>query len=173
MYLKIKKQIRSIYIRILNTIQKYFLLDDFFSVRIRMFILKMMGMKYGKNVNIFADCDILGSGITLGNNVFINRKCYFDLSGKVFIDDNVNIGHGVTFITTHHKIGNSHHRCGYCIGQDIKVGKGAWIGANVSILPGVTIGEGAIVATGAVVTKDVLPNIIVAGVPATMIKELI
>jgi hypothetical protein len=63
MYLKIKRQTWGIYIRILNTIQKYFLLDDFFSVRIRMLILKMMGNKYGKNTKIMSDCDILGGGL--------------------------------------------------------------------------------------------------------------
>ena len=47
-----------------------------------------------------------------------------------------------------------------------------WLGARVTICPGVTIGEGAIVGAGAVVTKDVPPRTVVAGVPAKIIKEL-
>ncbi len=50
--------------------------------------------------------------------------------------------------------------------------KGAWIGAGAILLPGVTIGEYSLVAAGAVVTKDVLPYTMVAGVPAKVIKEL-
>jgi len=54
----------------------------------------------------------------------------------------------------------------------IHIGKNVWIGANASVLPGVSIGDGAIVAAGAVVTKDVEPNTIVGGVPAKMIKRI-
>ncbi len=50
--------------------------------------------------------------------------------------------------------------------------KGAWIGAGAILLPGVTIGEYSLVAAGAVVTKDVLPYTMVAGVPAKVTKEL-
>ena len=52
------------------------------------------------------------------------------------------------------------------------IGKNAWVGVNVTILPGVVVGEGAIVATGAVVTKDVPPHTLVGGVPARIIKQL-
>ena len=48
----------------------------------------------------------------------------------------------------------------------------AWLGSNVTVLPGVRIGEGAVVAAGAVVTKDVASNTVVAGVPAKFIKKI-
>ena len=54
----------------------------------------------------------------------------------------------------------------------IHIGKNVWIGANATVLAGVTIGDGAVVAAGAVVTKDVEPNTIVGGVPATVIKKI-
>lgn len=176
MFFKIKKQISSIHISILNNIQKYFLLDDIISVSIRMLILKIMGNKCGKNVKILSHCDVLGGGIVLGKNVFINRHCYFDLAGTIFIDDNVDVSHGVTFITSYHHIGSKDNRSSRLEqptqSKNIHVKKGCWIGANVTIMAGIIIGEGAIVATGSVVTKDVLPNTIVAGVPAKIIKEL-
>jgi len=53
--------------------------------------------------------------------------------------------------------------------QDIRIGSGTWLGADVVVLAGVTIGDGAIVAAGAVVTKDVLPDAIVGGVPAKIL----
>ncbi|MBR0311474.1 MAG: sugar O-acetyltransferase, partial [Oscillospiraceae bacterium] len=54
----------------------------------------------------------------------------------------------------------------------VRVCKNAWIGANVTIMPGVTVGENAVVAGGAVVTKDVPANTVVGGNPAKVIKEL-
>ena len=54
----------------------------------------------------------------------------------------------------------------------IVLGKNVWIGAHATILPGVTIGDNAVVAAGAVVAKDVPQNVIVAGVPAKIIKQI-
>ena len=56
--------------------------------------------------------------------------------------------------------------------RPIRIENKVWLGANVTILPGVTIGEGAIVAAGAVVTKDVAARTIVGGVPAKVIKKI-
>ncbi|MBQ6158936.1 MAG: hypothetical protein IJJ20_08005, partial [Thermoguttaceae bacterium] len=54
----------------------------------------------------------------------------------------------------------------------IVIGKDVWLGANVTVLPGVTIGDGAIIAAGAVVTKDVPASTVAAGVPAKTIKRI-
>ena len=58
------------------------------------------------------------------------------------------------------------------ISKPVKIGDRVWIGIAATILPGVTIGENSIVAAGAVVTKDVPPNTIVAGNPAKVVKKL-
>lgn len=175
---KIKRQLISIYIRILNNIQKYLLFDDIFSIAIRMFILRLMGVNLGKGAKVLADCDILGGKrLTLGDGVCLNRCCYVDLCGYVTLEDGVGIGHGVTFITASHIMGPTYNRSGHNIkgaigADDVLLKKGSWVGANATIMSGVTIGEGAVVATGSVVTKDVAPHTIVAGVPAKPIKEL-
>jgi acetyltransferase-like isoleucine patch superfamily enzyme len=54
----------------------------------------------------------------------------------------------------------------------IKIGEGVWIGARATILPGVTIGAGSVVAAGSLVTKDMPANVLIAGVPAKVIREL-
>ena len=56
------------------------------------------------------------------------------------------------------------------VSNSVKIGNDVWIGANVCILPGVNIGDGAVLAAGAIVTKDVLPYVVVGGVPAKIIK---
>lgn len=69
--------------------------------------------------------------------------------------------------TDGHEILDEKHR----MVQEIKIGNNVWIGARAMIMKGVTIGDGAIIAAGAIVTKDVPPKTIVAGVPAKVIKE--
>ena len=56
--------------------------------------------------------------------------------------------------------------------KPIVIGSNAWLGANVTVLAGVTIGENAIIAAGSVVTKDVPDNMVVAGTPAKVIREI-
>nr|WP_243895920.1 acyltransferase [Paenibacillus sp. F411] len=76
------------------------------------------------------------------------------------------------FCTDTHEIGTSDERGGERKLLPIKVDDGCWIGARVTILPGVTVGQGCIIAAGAVVTKDCEPNGLYAGVPARRIKDL-
>lgn len=56
--------------------------------------------------------------------------------------------------------------------EPARIGRGAWLGANVTILPGVNIGDGAVVGAGSVVTKDVEPNAVVVGSPARKVREV-
>jgi maltose O-acetyltransferase len=108
----------------------------------------------------------------VGERCFVNRNCYFDLEGEVSLGDGSTVGHGVTFITTRHDLGDSRHRAGATSAAAIAVGAGAWIGANATLLAGVTIGNGAVVAAGAVVVSDVAPDTLVGGVPAKLLRHL-
>jgi len=111
-----------------------------------------------------------GKHITIGKNVFINFDCTFLGLGGITIEDDVLIGPKVSLITENHPL-NPEERKGL-IGKPIVIKKNAWIGANATILPGVTIGENAVVAAGAVVSKDVPDNTIVGGIPAKFIKNI-
>jgi acetyltransferase-like isoleucine patch superfamily enzyme len=90
--------------------------------------------------------------------------------GGITIEDDVLIGPKVSLITENHPL-NPKERKGL-IGKPILIKKNAWIGANATILPGVTIGENSVVAAGAVVTKSVPANVVVAGNPAVVTKQL-
>lgn len=94
--------------------------------------------------------------------------------GPVTIGSHVNLAQGITITALNHNFENSKKRIdeqgvstsAVVIEDDI------WIGANAVILPGVTIGHHSVVAAGAVVTKDVPPHSLVAGVPAKVIKQI-
>ena len=112
-----------------------------------------------------------GLNIEIGKNVFINHACTFMDRGGITLEDHVLIGPKVNLITTGHPLELENRRS--TISKPIVIKKYAWLGANVTVMPGVTIGENAIVAAGAVVTKDVPANTIVAGVPAKLIRNYI
>lgn len=112
-----------------------------------------------------------GKNITVGKNVFINSGCKFQDHGGIYIDDGAFIGHNVVLATLNHSF-NPNTR-GNLKPSPIRIGKNVWIGSNATVVPGVKIGDGAIVAAGSVVTKDVPENVIVGGVPAKIIKNII
>ena len=114
-------------------------------------------INYGKNINI-------------GKNVFINFDCTFLALGGITIEDDVLIGPKVSLVTENHPL-NPEHRKGL-ICKPILIKRNAWIGANATILAGVTIGENSVVAAGAVVSKDVPDNTVVGGIPAKIIKQI-
>ena len=111
-----------------------------------------------------------GKNIRVGKNVFINHGCEFMDRGGITLEDNVLIGPKVNLVTINHPIDPEHRRSTRC--APIVIKKNAWIGAAVSVMPGVTIGENAIVAANSLVTKDVADNTIVAGTPARFIKTI-
>ena len=111
-----------------------------------------------------------GKHITLGKRVFINQQVMFVDLGGITIEDDVLIGPMTRLITVNH-IQEFEKRRGLIV-KPVLLKKNAWIGANVTILPGVTIGENSIVAADSTVTKDVEPNVVVAGSPAKIVKRL-
>ena len=114
----------------------------------------------------------MGSLLEIGDRSSVNTPCTWDLNGSIVIGERVGIGPHSLFITGSHEIGPSEHRRGRSVSSGIAIGNGVWIGARVTILPGVSIGAGAVVAAGSVVNRDVMPNTMVGGVPARLIREL-
>lgn len=111
-----------------------------------------------------------GKNTVLGKDVFINTGCSFQDRGGITIGDGTLIGMNVTIATLNH--GLPPETRGITAPSPVVIGENVWIGSNATILPGVTIGENAVVAAGAVVTKNVPQNTVVAGVPAKAIKKI-
>lgn len=143
-------------------------------------LLKKLVRSCGKNVVFAHDAKLYGYDISIGDNVIIGAGAVMMCAGApITIGNNVMFGPCVTVIT-------GDHRLDY-IGKYMFDVKGAdklpendrpvvfegdnWIGANATILKGITVGVGAVVSAGAVVTKDVPPYSVVGGVPARKIKN--
>ena len=138
---------------------------------IRAIFARLIGKEVDEGFGLFppfySDC---GKNIIVGKRVFINSGCCFQDQGGIEIGDDVLIGQQVVIATLNHDLHPA--KRGSMTPKPVKIGNQVWIGAHATILPGVTIGDGAVVAAGAVVTKDVPPNTVVAGVPAKIIKEI-
>lgn len=125
----------------------------------------------GKNVNIESNATF-SSKVTLEDysGIGINAKIY----GTCHIGRYVMMGTDVTIITRNHRFDRTDipmMEQGFEEERPVYIGNDVWIGDRVLILPGVHIGDGSIIAAGAVVTKDVPPYSIVAGVPARKIRD--
>jgi maltose O-acetyltransferase len=116
------------------------------------------------------DVNVHGKAIISGENSGLGKNC--TITGPVLIGDDVMMGPDVMIITGNHEYHDTSipmNKQG-SITKLVKIGNNVWIGARVIILPGVHVHDGAILAAGAVVTKNVPPNAIVAGNPARVIK---
>lgn len=113
-----------------------------------------------------------GKTVTIGDGTWIN-------SGLTLIDDyKINIGKGcifatnVTITTTGHPVDPDIRKKGLMYCFPVTIGDNVWIGCNVTILPGVTIGENTVIGAGSVVTKDIPANVIAAGNPCRVLREI-
>lgn len=118
---------------------------------------------------LYYDTDIIlfpGAELVLGGG-YINAGCKIRSAKSITIGEKVAIGTDVIILDSDH-----HSICGKpTVTAPVVIEDHVWIGARVTILKGVTIGRGSIIAAGAVVTKSVPPNSLVAGAPARVIKE--
>ena len=139
--------------------------------QIRERLSEIIGQQIDESTTIFTPFHTnFGKHIQLGKNVFINHDCTFLDLGGIIIEDDVLIGPKVSIITENHPVNPNERKI-----LEIKlvtIKRNVWIGANATILPGVTIGKNSVVAAGAVVTKDVPANTVVAGIPAKVIKKI-
>lgn len=153
------------------------LLPPFVGGRLRVLILHWIGFSIGRGTLFFNLPTLVGSGniyerLIIGEQCLVSIDCYFDLADTITIGNRVGISPHCMLMTGNHDFNNPYNRVGKLLPGQIQIGNGVWLGTRCTILPGVTIGEGAVVAAGAVVTKDVEPHALVAGVPARLIRYL-
>ncbi len=112
-----------------------------------------------------------GLDIRVGRNVFINQGCTLNDIGGIEIGDDVLIGPRVSLITSGHPL-DPHERRRQIVAAPIVIERNVWLCAGCIVLQGVTVGEDSVVAAGAIVTRDVPPGTLVAGVPARVLRPI-
>jgi len=126
-----------------------------------------------------------GCNIHVGKNFFANWNCVLMDHAPIKIGDNVMLGPNVSILTTNHPISKEYRRVFQTddsfhpekkglreVIAPVTIGDDVWVGTGAVILPGVTIGSGTVIAAGSVVTHDIPQNVLAAGVPCKVLREL-
>jgi len=146
---------------------------------VRTLWLRLLGATIGKRV-ILHDVRFFNlyrrgfTGLHVGDHCFIGDECLLDLADEIRLEDHVTLAERV-LILTHTNVGYRDHplqpHFPPMVGP-VTIRRGSFVGAAVTILPGLTIGPEALVAAGSVVTADVAPRTVVAGVPARVLRTM-
>ncbi len=136
-------------------------------------LLKDLFGKTGKSLWVEPPfyCDY-GWNIQVGENFSANFGLTVLDVGKVTFGDNVVIAPHVSIYTAGHPVHPESRNSGYEYGIPITIGNNVWIGGNAVILPGITIGDNVVIGAGSVVTRDIPSNMIAAGNPCRIIREI-
>lgn len=115
----------------------------------------------------------IGKGVRIGNRTTFGNDCMFGAAGGIEIGDDVVAGQFIRFHSENHNFNDLSKliRDQGVTHKGIKIGNNCWIGAGAVFLDGAELGDGCVVGANAVVTKKFPANVIVAGVPATIIGE--
>ena len=142
------------------------------SHHLRRLIYKALGAEIGKNVVFHFRTEIRGiHRLKIGDGTIIGDNALLAARRGLTIGKNVNLSSNVSIYSGAHDHRDPFFRSTAATTRPITIGDRVWIGSNAIILTGVNIGEGAVVCAGAVVTKDVEPYTVVAGIPAKKVNE--
>ena len=141
--------------------------------------LRMLGARIGSGV-VLHDVRFFNlyrrglSGLAVGDDCFLGDECLLDLAEGIVLGAQVTLAERV-LVLTHTNVGYKDHPLQKhfpASAAPVRIDSGSFVGAGVTLLPGITIGAGSFVAAGAVVTADVPPRALVAGVPARQVRAL-
>jgi len=137
------------------------------------FIGNNISIKPMLNIDNFGKFGEEFTNISIGDNCYIGKNVFLDLANEIIIENDAVISAGVSIIT-HADVGERKMQKYYKrVSAPVKIGEASWIGANVTILAGVTVGKYCVVAAGSVVVNDIPDYTMVAGVPAKIKKKIV
>ena len=151
-----------------------------FSPRCKRMAFKLLGIHFldigGKKARMSSGTKLIGNydNVFLHENAEINHGCFLLAKDRIEVGVNSTLAYGVSILTSANPHG-PYNLLSKLYPRKIApviIGDNVWIGANATILPGVKIGDCSVVAAGALVNKDVPNNVVVAGVPAKIVKRL-
>lgn len=141
--------------------------------------LRLLGARVGRRV-ILHDVRFFNlyrrglRGLEIGDECFLGDECLLDLAEGVRLEPQVTLAERVT-VLTHMNVGYADHPLQGqfpAMAAPVTIERGSFLGANVTVLPGITVGAGSFVAAGSLVRDDVPPRTLVAGVPARVVRSL-
>lgn len=136
---------------------------------LRTLFYKIMGASIGKDSIIFRRVEVLyPKGLDIKQNSSVGWFAHLDARGGINIGSNSSIASYCKIITGSHDVDDPQFKAVF---KPITIGDYCWVGTGATILQGVSLGHGVVVAAGAVVTKNVPPFTVVAGVPAKEIRR--
>ena len=154
------------------------LVRSFTLPRVRARLLASTGCAIGPGTAVTGYVNLVGPRdcarrLTVGPGCIIGPDVTFCLDAPITLGTNVSIGPHALLYTATHPLGISSRRMQLdLMARPITIGDGAWIGLGAMILAGVCVGRGAVVASGAVVNENVPENVLIAGNPAAVVREL-
>ena len=113
-----------------------------------------------------------GHHVHLGKNVYANFNLTLVDDTHIYIGDHTMIGPNVVIAAAGHPILPELRKQGYQYNAPVHIGRNCWLGAGVIIIPGVTVGDNTVIGAGSVVTKDIPPNVLAAGNPCRVLREI-
>ena len=113
-----------------------------------------------------------GNHIKTGKNFFANYNCVLIDVAQITFGDNCLLGPNIAIYTAGHPLHPKTRASGYEYGKPVSIGNNVWIGGSTVIVPGVHIGDNAVIGAGSVVTKDIPANVVAAGNPCHVIREI-
>ncbi|MCU6747987.1 MULTISPECIES: sugar O-acetyltransferase [Lachnospiraceae] len=113
-----------------------------------------------------------GFNITLGKNFYANFGCILLDPGEIIIGDHVLFGPRVSIYTSRHAYDARERAAGACFAKPVKIGNNVWVGGGVHMDHGITIGDNTIIGAGSVITRDIPANVVAAGAPCRVIREI-
>ena len=113
-----------------------------------------------------------GKNVYIGNHVYANFNLTLVDDANIYIGNDVMFAPNVVVATAGHPLNPTLREKGYQYNQEVRIGNNVWVGANATILPGVTIGDNTVIGAGAVVSRDLPQNVLAMGVPARVVREL-
>ena len=154
------------------------------SIETKESILRSLFNSIGENVAIDTPFFIdHGVHTSIGNNVLIGMNCIFVDNNRITIGDNVMIASGVQICTATHPVESENRivrnwspkmqrNWFHTLSKEVNIGNNVWIGANATVLPGVTIGDNVTIGAGSLVNKDIPSNSLAIGVPCKVVKKM-
>jgi maltose O-acetyltransferase len=133
---------------------------------------------HGRHVSVRANVSrtavLSGKDIWIGPYTYVGPHCYFEAAygAAIRVGSSADIGPGCMLLTITHEIGRTERRAGNGIAGDVVIGSGTWLGANVTALPGTVLGGGCVVGACSLLDKEYGRDILVAGVPARVVRSL-